>query len=72
MQLPVVNNWHSSISSFNLADLLLGDLALDVLRELKEPIELGRDVVPDDVDRKQSPGLAVRESGATFLGMSTL
>ena len=70
MQLPVVNNWHSSISS--LVVLLLGDLALAVLRELREPIELGRDVVPDDVDREQSPGLAVRESGTTFFRVSTL
>ena len=47
MKLPVINNWHGSISSFNLVVLLLGDLALDELRELKEPIELGRDVVPE-------------------------
>ena len=47
-----MNNWHNSISSLNLAVLLLGDLALDELRELKEPIELGRDVVPDDADRE--------------------
>ena len=72
MQLPVMNNWHNSISSFDLAVLLLGKLALDELRELKEPIELGRDVVPDDADREQSPGLAVSESGTTFLGTSTL
>ena len=49
-----------------------GDLALDVLRELREPRELGRDVVPDDVDREQSPGLAVRESWTTFFRVSTL
>ena len=67
-----MNNWHSSISSLDLVALWLGDRALAVLRELKEPRELGKDVVPDDADREQNPGLAFRESGTTFLGMSTL
>ena len=59
MQFPVVNNWQSSISSLSLGSLDAGDRALDVLRELKEPDELGSDVVPDDIDGEQIPGLAV-------------
>ena len=67
-----MNRWHSSISSLVLGALWLGDRALEVLRELREPRELGRDVVPDDNDREQIPGLAVSESGTTLFGMSTL
>ena len=72
MQFPVVNNWHSSISSLSLGALEPGDRALAVLRELKEPKVLGMDVVPDDIDREQIPGLAVSDRGTTFFGMSTL
>ena len=50
----------------------LGDRALDELRELMELRELRVEVVPDDTDREQNPGLAVRDSGTTFLGTSTL
>ena len=72
MQFPVVTNWHSSISSLSLGSLDPGERALDVLRELKEPDVLGRDVVPDDSDSEQVPGLAVSDRGITFLGISTL
>ena len=74
MQFPVKNNLHSSISSFALGALAPGDRALAVLRELKEPAVLGVDVVPDVdvIDREQIPGLAVRDRGTAFFGMSIL
>ena len=72
MQFSVVNNWHSSISPLILGALEPGDRALAVLRELKEPAVLGMDVEQDDIDREQIPGLAVRDRGTTFFGISIL